>query len=1239
MGKEEELKLIADMLTIWQLRIHNRKALDFFDINRTAEDISMVLLNEIYGLKLENLNKDHPNISAIDLGDKKKKIAFQISSRKDVVRKITENLENFKEKHKKNYPGGIRFLFLNLEIPRLTKEQGEKFAALCPGFNAEKEVLGVRDLLQEINSIYDNDPGRFNKIKNILEREFRGILALIEEKPLFRELYQGSKARFQALTGPNGRFKHLDIQDILLSPSQLEKKDKKEKWLDAAVVIKGALKKESETDDNKEKEPDKVDETGVNLTNVLDALPKLWEEACCHTVLKGEGGMGKTVSLVRLWQEYTSPGDYVAGTPVPVFIQLNEINHWQKEVNGSRFIADQINRYYLNNPVSEKELLLLIKNPISDEGSVVPAVIMLLDGFNEITVEEKRRELLLELLDIMENCAGVQIVVTSRYDMRATMNWGHFYLLELVGLGKEQIDQYLGKWGLSPLSKSGEEGEHRLHRLLQNPMMLTIYAASCEVVNEYGVSSLYDFKQRAETPGELLWNFMEAQVVKYVQHSIQEERQKYFYKFLLKMLLPALGYEMEKVGQFQFTGDELDVIVEHYLKRFCQVDFLRTFREYRGHATAWSIDDCGSDDVFGKLEIVIKILSGEMSMLVKEGHSYRFLHQDFRDFFAAVHILNEVGMGLSQDEVAEVLTGGMISFYPRRYMGEIEGEHYCMPYLEEGKGWQIKSNESTLLARALKKCRGHFTAPYAYAMTNILESWKQLRGEWSGLDLTCLDLSKVLINGTVCSRFYKKTYLATCFDGSLISAKSLFHEGHTDRVTSAVYSPDGKKILSASFDKTIKEWDLESATCLRTYQGHEDIVTSAVYSADGQKILSASTDLTIKEWDVASGNCLRTYQGHTSRVTSAVYSTDGQKILSASRDQTIKEWDVASGNCLRTYQGHEHFVYNAVYSANDQKILSASHDKTIKEWDVASGNCLHTYHGHEHGVSNAVYSPDSQKILSASIDETIKEWDVVNGNCLQTCHGHTNSVTSAIYSADGQKILSASWDYTVKEWDVVSGTYLRTFQRRGDMVFSAYSADGQKILSASDDETIKEWDMASGTCLRTYQGHEDGVLRAVYSPDGQKIFSSSKDITIKEWDVASGTCLHTYQGHTSRGVIANYSTDGQKIFSTSGGHEVKIWDVETGSCLGTWDIEDEALHYNPFEVQRYCTFGKRLIEKDGNQIHIIDPKTNQVLHTLKIIPGLWIHGCSFKNLHPQSQLTDEGKQLLKMYGAVISESK
>jgi hypothetical protein len=139
--------------------------------------------------------------------------------------------------------------------------------------------------------------------------------------------------------------------------------------------------------------------------------------------------------------------------------------------------------------------------------------------------------------------------------------------------------------------------------------------------------------------------------------------------------------------------------------------------------------------------------------------------------------LNEVAMGLGRDEVAEVLTGRMISFFPRRYIAEIEGEHYCKPYLEKSKGWEIKSNDSTLLAQALAKCRGLFGEPYAYAAANILEIWKQLRGEWSGLNLSRLDFSKELINGMVCSRLYKKTYLAARFDESLIPTKSFFPQG------------------------------------------------------------------------------------------------------------------------------------------------------------------------------------------------------------------------------------------------------------------------------------------------------------------------------------------------------------------------------------------------------------------------------------------------------------------------------
>jgi hypothetical protein len=249
-------------------------------------------------------------------------------------------------------------------------------------------------------------------------------------------------------------------------------------------------------------------------------------------------------------------------------------------------------------------------------------------------------------------------------------------------------------------------------------------------------------------------------------------------------------------------------------------------------------------------------------MLVKEGETYRFLHQDFRDYFAALHILEEAEMGVKRGEVADVLKQRALPVYIRRFMGQIEGEHYQKPVFHAGKGWLQEIERSSLMNRVLDLCRGIFDGSVGFGPWNIVEVWKEVRGELSGTELSNLDLSRVVLNGTHCSRFYKSDYLPAHFDGSLLHEMSIFSLGHSDIINSVVYSGDGKKILSASDDQTIKEWNVESGLCLKTFTGHGNTVNSALYSGDGKKILSASWDKTIKEWDVASGQCLKTYKAN-----------------------------------------------------------------------------------------------------------------------------------------------------------------------------------------------------------------------------------------------------------------------------------------------------------------------------------------------------------------------------------------
>jgi WD40 repeat protein len=119
--------------------------------------------------------------------------------------------------------------------------------------------------------------------------------------------------------------------------------------------------------------------------------------------------------------------------------------------------------------------------------------------------------------------------------------------------------------------------------------------------------------------------------------------------------------------------------------------------------------------------------------------------------------------------------------------------------------------------------------------------------------------------------------------------------GHTSRLYSVAFSPDGETLASGSSDNTIKLWDVSSGMLVRTLSGHTSYVYSVAFSPDGETTLaSGSVDHTIKLWDVASGILLRTLTGHTSNVHSVAFSSYGETLASGSNDGTVLLWDVAS---------------------------------------------------------------------------------------------------------------------------------------------------------------------------------------------------------------------------------------------------------------------------------------------------------------------------------------------------------
>jgi len=421
-------------------------------------------------------------------------------------------------------------------------------------------------------------------------------------------------------------------------------------------------------------------------------------------------------------------------------------------------------------------------------------------------------------------------------------------------------------------------------------------------------------------------------------------------------------------------------------------------------------------------------------------------------------------------------------------------------------------------------------------------------------------------------------------------------EGHSDVVDGVAVTPDGRRAVSASQDKTLKVWDLESGRALCTLEGHSDRVTAVAVTPDGRRAVSASDDQTLKVWDLESGRALRTLEGHAGSVYGVAVTPDGRRAVSASWDQTLKVWDLESGRALRTLEGHSDVVDGVAVTPDGRRVVSASDDKTLKVWDLESGRALRTLEGHSDWVTGVAVTADGRRAVSASSDQTLKVWDLESGRAMRTLEGHSNPVRGVAVTADGRRAVSASWDQTLKEWDLESGRALRTLEGHSNWVSGvAVTADGRRAVSASSDQTLKVWDLESGRALRTLEGHSDSVDGVAVTPDGRRAVSASEDNTLKVWDLESGRALRTLEGHSNWVTGVAMTPDGRRAVSASWDKTLKVWDLESGRALLTLEG-----HSNWVTGVAMTPDGRRAVSaSDDKTLKVWDLESGRALRTLE----------------------------------------
>ena len=387
--------------------------------------------------------------------------------------------------------------------------------------------------------------------------------------------------------------------------------------------------------------------------------------------------------------------------------------------------------------------------------------------------------------------------------------------------------------------------------------------------------------------------------------------------------------------------------------------------------------------------------------------------------------------------------------------------------------------------------------------------------------------------------------------------------GHKMPVRSVCFSPDGNQLASGSWDNSVKIWDVNSGVELATFSDHTDQVTCVSFSPNGQIVASGSKDKTIRIWEAKSGNLLQTLDGHTRAtektraVTSIDFSPDGKQLASVGGGNLIKIWSARNGSLLKTLRSSDDYLYSVRFSP-DGRLLAVGggngRDGLGSIWDSRLGTKLKTFEGHPGTVRTVAFSPSGTVLASACDGKTLKLWNIRTGKELKTLSGHEGSVYSVAFNPTGTRLATGGSDKTVRQWDVQGAPHLISLEHHDKDWISpnihpvrhvAFGMNGEELATVSSHQ-IKFWDPKSGRFLKTIAGQK--ISGFSFCGDGKTLATiSSWEQTIKLWNTQSGTLYKTLAKNTGAMASIAFGPDGKLLATGGSDGTISLWDVESGS--------------------------------------------------------------------------------------------
>jgi serine/threonine protein kinase len=285
-------------------------------------------------------------------------------------------------------------------------------------------------------------------------------------------------------------------------------------------------------------------------------------------------------------------------------------------------------------------------------------------------------------------------------------------------------------------------------------------------------------------------------------------------------------------------------------------------------------------------------------------------------------------------------------------------------------------------------------------------------------------------------------------------------------------------------------------------KGHKGGLTGVGHTPDGRLIITAGEDATLKIWQSGTRTLVRTIDLDAGAPTSLAVGLT--RAVTGHKEGRVRLWDLEYGLRVAAFKRDEADIGSVSFAGSPERLLAAGHDGKLTLLDARTPVLpVHVFDGHANAVQAVAFYAARNLIASGGADRTIRTWNAETLAETRVYRGHRDHVVALAFAPDGRRLASGDLAGNVRIWSLTTRRLERSIQaHKGGATTLAFSGDGRWLATAGRDGRVRLWDVHRPRPPRTLSGHAGEVRGLSFTPDGTTLASAGADGVVRLWSTA-----------------------------------------------------------------------------------------------------------------------------------------